>query len=115
MIGTLDRRSYPQRRLAAASLTASERVLYECPQGMTAVIMHMHFTSTHTGSETFRLWHVRQNEATSMANALMYDYSLSAKAYLSEDALVYLTAGEQIVASAGNASRITVSIYGVEQ
>lgn len=110
-----DRRSYPSRRLGAASLPASERVIYECPPGMTATIEHVQVASTHTGAETFRMWHVRQNEATSVENALFYDFSISAKGYLHEDGRLYMTPGERIVASAGTAGRLTISLYGTER
>jgi hypothetical protein len=112
---SIQRRDYPNRRLGAASLPTSERVLYECPPGMTATIDSIHVCSTHTGSETFRMWHVRQNEATSLENALFYDYSISAKAYLQEDGVLHMTPGERIVASAANSGRLTMTLYGTER
>lgn len=112
---SVQRRDYPSRRLGAASLPASERVIYECPPGMTATIEHLQVASTHTGNETFRMWHVRQNEATGLSNALFYDYTIAAKSYLHEEGVLYLTPGERIVASAGNADRITLTIYGTER
>ena len=111
----IQRRDFPSRRLGGASIPASERVLYECPPGMTTTIDSIHVCSTHTGSETFRMWHVRQNEATSLENVLFYDYSLSAKAYLQEDGVLHMTPGERIVVSAGNSGRLTMSIYGTER
>ena len=114
MIEQPERRSYPRRRLASMSCPVNERVLYECPAGKLAIVEHVVFCSTHTGSETFRLHHVRQDEATSVHNALFYDYSLSAKSYLSEDGIYYLTQGERLVCSSPNASRITITIYGQE-
>lgn len=111
----IQRRDYPSRRLGAASLPASERIIYECPLGRTATIEHLQIASTHTGSETFRMWHVRQNEATSVENVLFYDYSISAKSYLHEEGKLYLLPGERIVASAGTAGRLTLTIYGTER
>lgn len=111
----IQRRDFPSRRLGGASIPASERVLYECPPGMTATIEHIHVCSTHTGSETFRMWHVRQNEATSLENALFYDYSISAKAYFQEDGAIHMTPGERIVVSASNSGRLTMSLYGTER
>ena len=111
----IQRRDYPSRRLAAVSLPATERVLYECPAGMTCKVEHVQVASTHTGNETFRLWHVRQNESTSVDNTLFYDYQIAAKSYLHEDGAIYLTPGERLVASAGTAARLTITLYGTER
>lgn len=108
------RQDYPARKLASASLTSTERTLYECPAGKVATVQHLHFASTHTGTETVTLWHVRPSEATELANALYYEYSLSAKAVLSEDAPIYLLPGERLIAKAGAADRITATVYGIE-
>ena len=111
----VDRTSYPRRRLGAMSCPVNERILYECPAGKSATIQHIHVTSTHTGSETFRLHHLRQDETSSVANALFYDYSLAAKNYVHEDTIIYMNPGERLVASAPSASRITITVYGIEQ
>ena len=109
------RRDYPSRKLASMSCTATERTLYECPSGKTCEIRHMHFTSTHTGSEPVSLWHVKASEATAFSNALFYEYGLSAKAYLSEDAPIFMLPGEKLIAKASAADRITITIYGIER
>ena len=96
------------------SVPVNARTIYECPPGKLAVIEHFVFCSTHTGSESFRLHHVRQDEAASIHNSLFYDYSLSAKSYLSVEGVFYLTQGERLICSAGGADRITITIYGQE-
>lgn len=108
------RSGYPARKLASMSCTATERTLYECPSGKTCEIRHVHFTSTHTGSEPVSLWHVKASEATALSNALFYEYALSAKTYLSEDAPIYMLPGEKLIAKASAADRITITIYGIE-
>jgi hypothetical protein len=108
------RNGYPIRKLASISCTATEKTLYECPSGRTCEVRHLHFASTHSGSEPVTLWHVRQSEATALSNALFYEYSLSAKAFLSEDAPIYLLPGERLIVKASAADRITVTVYGIE-
>jgi len=115
MNGDIERRTYPRRRLGGMSCPVNERVVYECPAGMVATITHVHVTNTHTGNETFRLHHCRQNESSGTHNALFYDYSLSAKAYLLEETTIYMTPGERIVCSAPSTGRITINVYGFEQ
>lgn len=114
MADIVDRQSYPRRLLGSISCSANERVLYECPAGKSTEIRHLRITSTHTGSETIRLHHCRQDEATSIHNALYYDFSISAKSYVSDDNVIYLNQGERLICSAPASDRITVTAYGVE-
>lgn len=108
------RQFYPRRKLASGSAPAVERILYECPPDRTAVVQHLQVASTHTGAETFTIWHVRAGETTALGNALYYDYSLSAKSYLHEEGAIYMLPGERLVYKAGSADRITVSVFGEE-
>lgn len=109
----IQRSEFIRRKLASMSVPATERILYQCPSDTSMVVDHVVFTSTHSGSETISLWHVGAGESTANSNALYFEYSLSAKATLSEDGPIYMNPGERLVVKAGNASRITITVYGI--
>lgn len=110
----LGARDYPRRRLAARYAKTVASHVYEVPTGMTTRVDTMFFASSHSGSVSLRVHHVRSGEAVDANNALYYDVTISSKTTTVVDATLWMVAGDRIVVQADTADKVAVTLYGEE-
>ena len=104
----------PRRRLSSRTLQTGGTILYECPSGKSAEVLHLTLCNTHTVTVTVRVHHLLPSEAVGVNNAIFYDLSLEAQSTLTDDGGYTLNAGERIYASASVGSVLCVALYGTE-
>ena len=110
----LQARSYPRRKLGSMLAKASAKTIYEVPANMSARIDTLVLCSTHSGTETITVQHVRPGETAGTSNSIYFDFSVSAKNSTFLDATLWMSAGDKILISASTADRICVTLYGEE-
>lgn len=107
-------RSYPRRKLASAVMKTTAHQIYEVPNGASVVIECLFLTSITSNNTDFRLFHCRAGEAPATSNAVFYDTSSTGKTTTRFEGPIYLVSGDRIWASAANADRVAVTLYGIE-
>jgi hypothetical protein len=111
---TRSRLDQSPRLLAAKLLPTTDQRLYQCPAGKRAEILFLQICNGATTATTVRFHHVAKDEASAQGNAQLYDTSIPANSAMQDNAPRPMLEGEELRASAGASSAVTVSVYGRE-
>jgi hypothetical protein len=103
-------------KLAQVQLDTSDGLIYQVPAGTTAVITLITFANTDTSDRTFRFHHVNSAGSSAATNAVYYDYAVAAKrTFVPPLGGMIGTAGQMLRGLASSASKITVTVWGIER
>lgn len=100
------------QRLNAQVLNTTNKVIYQAPPDANMHITQILAFNHGAGGASFNLHHVTANESATTANALYWQYNLSAKAPIQIQLEVTLRAGERLIALASAGSSINMLVYG---
>lgn len=100
--------------LAQAQLAATNGTIYTVPASTTARVTQIFITNTHSSALTFRLHHVLSAGSVGASNALYYDVTIQPNQTVPVEEL-FMATGDTLQGLASTASKITITIYGIER
>ena len=91
-------------------LSASNQTLVHCAANQRITIDSMYHCNPHSGNITFELYHVPAGSDPGVGNAL-FNGSVNSGKTTSYTAPIYMEPGDRIVAVAGTAGHIIITLY----
>jgi len=108
--GTLTTTEGTRKKLAQAQAAASATAIYTVPASTRAEIPHIRVVNPTASARTVSLWH----DGSADVNMILPPVTLDAGHWAEFDGLIYMEAGDTLVADSDAATAVTITVYGKE-
>ena len=98
------------KKLYQGQLGSSAGTLYTVPSSTQTIVKSIRVVNTDSSARTAKLWH----DGTADANVILPACSISAGGWGEFDGVITLEAADTLSGQASVASKVTVTIYGLE-
>jgi len=102
--------SQGRKKLAQVQAAATATTIYTVPVGTQTEIHHIRVTNPTATARTIKLWH----DGSSDSNVILPAVTIEIGGWGEFDGVIYMEAGDTLVAQASAATALTVTVYGIE-